>query len=83
MRLIIKDIDFKNKQISIYDAKGGNFRFSILPDLVIKSLKQHMIIISKLYNNQYSKLVNIETTMIYLHDARNSGHTNKSPLDKL
>lgn len=24
----------------------------------------------------------IETTMIYLHAARNSGHVNKSPLDK-
>ena len=42
MRLRVKDIDFDNHQIIIRDGKGENDRFTILPDIVIEPMRQHL-----------------------------------------
>lgn len=42
MRLRIKDIDFANHQIIVRDGKGGNDRFTILPEIVVQPLQAHL-----------------------------------------
>ncbi len=42
MRLRVKDIDFENHQIIVYDGKGGDDRVTILPDSLIIPLRQHL-----------------------------------------
>ena len=42
MRLRVKDIDFENHQIIVRDGKGGNDRPTMLPELVIKPLQNHL-----------------------------------------
>jgi integron integrase len=42
LRLRVKDIDFENQRIIVYDGKGGDDRVTMLPDSVIASLRQHL-----------------------------------------
>jgi len=42
LRLRVKDIDFHYKQIIIRDAKGKKDRVTVLPDLLINSLRLHL-----------------------------------------
>lgn len=42
MRLRVKDIDFANHQILVRDGKGGNDRYTILPDIVVEPLQSHL-----------------------------------------
>jgi len=42
LRLRIKDIDFANNRIIIYDGKGGDDRVTILPEGIVTSLRLHL-----------------------------------------
>ena len=42
LRLRVKDIDFDNHRIIIYDGKGGDDRVTMLPDSIIKPLREHL-----------------------------------------
>ena len=42
LRLRIKDIDFANHRILIYDGKGGDDRVTMLPDSIIAPLREHL-----------------------------------------
>lgn len=42
LRLRVKDVDFDNHQIIVRDGKGGNDRFTMLPDSVILPLREHL-----------------------------------------
>ncbi|MBN1449698.1 MAG: integron integrase [Anaerolineales bacterium] len=42
LRLRVKDIDFENHQIIVYDGKGGDDRLTMLPDSIIAPLKEHL-----------------------------------------
>ena len=42
LRLRIKDIDFENHRILVYDGKGGDDRVTMLPDSIITSLREHL-----------------------------------------
>ena len=42
LRLRIQDIDFGYKQITIRDAKGFQDRITMLPEIVIEPLKEHL-----------------------------------------
>jgi integron integrase len=42
LRLRVKDIDFDNHRILIYDGKGGDDRVSMLPDSIIPPLREHL-----------------------------------------
>ena len=42
LRLRIKDIDFENHRILVYDGKGGDDRVTMLPDSLIGPLRQHL-----------------------------------------
>lgn len=42
LRLRVKDIDFENRQILVYDGKGGDDRVTLLPDSIIDPLREHL-----------------------------------------
>lgn len=43
LRLRIKDIDFDNHTILVYDGKGGEDRMTILPDSIVAPLREHLV----------------------------------------
>ncbi len=49
LRLRVKDIDFENHRILVYDGKGGDDRATMLPDSLITPLRQHLIKIKTLH----------------------------------
>ena len=42
LRLRVKDIDFENHRIIVYDGKGGDDRVTMLPDSIIQPLKEQI-----------------------------------------
>ena len=42
LRLRVKDIDFENHRILVYDGKGGDDRITMLPDSIIAPLREHL-----------------------------------------
>ena len=42
LRLRVKDIDFQNHLILVYDGKGGDDRVTMLPDSMLASLQEHL-----------------------------------------
>ncbi len=42
LRLRVKDIDFDNHSIRVYDGKGGDDRITVLPDSLIAPLREHL-----------------------------------------
>ncbi|MDP1714377.1 MAG: tyrosine-type recombinase/integrase [Anaerolineales bacterium] len=42
LRLRVKDIDFENHRILVYDGKGGDDRVTMLPDSLIAPLREHL-----------------------------------------
>jgi integron integrase len=42
LRLRVKDIDYANHRIIIYDGKGGDDRVTMLPDAIIAPLREHL-----------------------------------------
>ena len=50
LRLRIKDIDFDNHRVIIFDGKGGGDRLTMLPDSVIPMLRSHIEQVRALHN---------------------------------
>ena len=42
LRLRVKDIDFDNHQLIVRDGKGENDRVTVLPDVLVAPLKDHL-----------------------------------------
>lgn len=42
LRLRIKDIDFENQRILVYDGKGGDDRITMLPGAMVRPLREHL-----------------------------------------
>ncbi len=42
LRLRVKDIDFDNHRIIVYDGKGGDDRVTMLPDSILPPLREHL-----------------------------------------
>jgi len=55
MRLRIKDIDFENHRIIVYDGKGGDDRVTMLPDSLVRPLKEHIAQVKALHEKDLSK----------------------------
>ena len=51
LRLRVKDIDFDYKQITVRNGKGNKDRVTILPETVINPLKNHLLNVKELHNN--------------------------------
>jgi integron integrase len=49
LRLRIKDIDFENHRILIYDGKGGDDRITMLPDSLLPALRLHIAEVREQY----------------------------------
>jgi integron integrase len=49
LRLRIQDIDFGYKQITVRDAKGSQDRITMLPEIVISPLKEHLQKVKELH----------------------------------
>jgi integron integrase len=43
LRLRVKDIDFENHRILVYDGKGGDDRVTMLPDSILAPMREHLI----------------------------------------
>ncbi|MBV6394356.1 MAG: Tyrosine recombinase XerD [Anaerolineales bacterium] len=55
LRLRIKDIDFDNHRILVYDGKGGDDRVTMLPDSMIAPLRQHIERVQLLHKKDLAK----------------------------
>ncbi len=51
LRLRIKDLDFGYKQITVRDGKGGNNRFTILPDKITEPIQKHLESVKNIHEN--------------------------------
>ena len=49
LRLRVKDIDFENQYIRVYDGKGGDDRLTLLPNSIIPALRQQIIDVQALH----------------------------------
>jgi integron integrase len=47
LRLRVKDLDFENHQILVYDGKGGDDRVTILPESLVPDLRLHLKLVKK------------------------------------
>lgn len=55
LRLRVKDLDFENHHILVYDGKGGDDRLTMLPDKIIVPLKEHLEQVKALHQKDLSK----------------------------
>lgn len=51
LRLRVKDIDFENHRILVYDGKGGDDRVTMLPDSVLAPLREHLARTKAIHQN--------------------------------
>jgi len=51
LRLRVKDIDFENHRIIVYDGKGGDDRVTMLPDGVIRPMREQLAQTQALHKN--------------------------------
>ena len=51
VRLRIKDVDFSRHHIGVRDGKGAKDRMTMLPQHVERSLRQHLLIVRELHDN--------------------------------
>jgi len=50
LRLRVKDVDFNYRQITIRDGKGGKDRTTVLPENVIEPLRQHLVRVKRIHD---------------------------------
>lgn len=51
LRLRVKDVDFGYKQIVVRDGKGHKDRITMLPEIIIKPLQQHLLKVKQIHQN--------------------------------
>ena len=54
LRLRVKDIDFENHRILVYDGKGGDDRVTMLPDSIIQPLQEHIAHVKAIHQQDLS-----------------------------
>lgn len=52
LRLRVKDIDFKYKQIMVRDGKGQKDRVTMLPEVVMEPFQRHLLRVRQLHQNE-------------------------------
>lgn len=55
LRLRIMDIDFEYKQITIRNGKGGDDRTTLLPEVIIPALKEHLRNVKRQHNQDLNE----------------------------
>jgi len=51
VRLRIKDMDIKQLQISVREAKGNKDRITMLPESIVPALKDHLLHVKQLFES--------------------------------
>jgi integron integrase len=51
LRLRVKDLDFENHRIIVYDGKGGDDRVTMLPDSLLTPIRLHLEQVKTLHEN--------------------------------
>ena len=65
LRLRVKDLDFERRAIIVRDAKGNEDRVTMLPDSVIEPLKEQLLRVKRLHQEDLAK----GGGAVYLPDA--------------
>jgi integron integrase len=65
LRLRVKDVDFEYSQIVVRDGKGQKDRVTILPDVVVSSLRQHLALV----RSQHERALRLGYGSVDLPDA--------------
>ena len=68
LRLRVKDLDFERRAIIVRDTKGNEDRVTMLPDSVIEPLKEHLLRVKRLHQEDLAKGYGA----VYLPDALGS-----------
>jgi integron integrase len=55
LRLRVKDLDFDNRRILVYDGKGGDDRITMLPDSISFALREHLAQVRVLHQKGLSR----------------------------
>jgi integron integrase len=55
LRLRVKDLDLQKQQLSVRDGKGNKDRVTILPKLIVSSLKRHLHQVARVHSEDISK----------------------------
>lgn len=71
-RLRVKDIDFERREILIRDGKGGKDRVTMLPDILISPLQEHLAKRRRLYEDDFGKGL----AEVFLPDALDKKYPN-------
>jgi integron integrase len=65
LRLRVKDLDFERRAIIVRDTKGNEDRITMLPDSLIEPLKEHLLRVKRLHQEDLAKGYG----SVYLPDA--------------
>src|SRR5690606_30558968 len=55
LRLRVKDFDFNNKTLHVYDGKGGDDRVTMLPNSIIAALREHLEQVRSIHQKDLAK----------------------------
>lgn len=50
VRLRVKDVDFENQHLTVYDGKGGDDRLTLLPALIVAPLREQLSYVKALHH---------------------------------
>ena len=75
LRLRVKDLDFERRAIIVRDTKGNEDRVTMLPDSVIEPLKEHLLRVKRLHQEDLAKGYGA----VYLPDALGPQISQRSP----
>lgn len=72
LRLRVKDLDFERRAIIVRDTKGNEDRVTMLPDSVVEPLKEHLLRVKRLHEEDLAKGLGA----VYLPDALDRKYPN-------
>ena len=72
LRLRVKDLDFDRRAIIVRDTKGNEDRVTMLPDSVIEPLKEHLLRVKRLHQEDLAR----GGGAVYLPDALDRKYPN-------
>ena len=72
LRLRVKDLDFERRAIIVRDTKGNQDRVTLLPDSVVEPLKEHLLRVKRLHQEDLAK----GCGAVYLPDALDRKYPN-------
>jgi site-specific recombinase XerD len=81
LRLRVKDVDFACGELLVRDGKGFKDRVTMLPEVMVTSLREHLARVRALHGRDMA--TDVATTMIYTHVLNRGGRGVVSPINQL